>query len=369
MEELTASNFKCNILIMGKSGSGKSSFCNYLFNHPNLFNTGKGKPITTWRENFQSEKFQVNGIPVEIFDTVGIEVTNYERWNKELQSFLSKHSTNQKDLGQWLHSVFYVLNAAADRVEEVEKKVIKNLIKEHSLPLQIILTNCDNATSSQITHIKEVLHTINSNLIIHEVNSVTQRFRTGVKEAFGREDVLESFLSQSYKFIGEKIAIKMVLMIEELLDEVKYELLSTIDNMNLSVFNLNEFDSLFEEAETEFDNRLEKMFEKYTYFEEYITFMEAFNIEFEGQDKINKIDEWLCTVMENFKSDSMSQLEESIENLDNGTFFEKVGAMFILIKSVVTLKTTIKNIVNEIFESLVHDLLALKKEIRISESY
>ena len=65
-EQLVASNFKCNILIMGKSGSGKSSFCNYLFDAPELFATGKGKPITSWEENFQSEKSSLYFLPYRI---------------------------------------------------------------------------------------------------------------------------------------------------------------------------------------------------------------------------------------------------------------------------------------------------------------
>lgn len=365
MEELTASNFKCNILIMGKSGSGKSSFCNYLFNDPNLFNTGKGKPITTWDENFQSEKFEVNGVPVEIFDTVGIEVTNYERWNRELQDFLEKHSTNQKDLGKWLHSVFYVINAAADRVEEVEKNIIKNLTSEHSLPLQIILTNCDNATPSQISHTKKVLDTVDSNLKIHEVNSVTQRFRTGVKEAFGRENVLETFLNQSYEFIGEKIAAKSILMMEELLKEGRHELLAAIDSMNLSIFNLYEFDTMFDEAEKDLDKKFDEMLEKYTYFDEYLTFMESFNIDFEGIDKFALIDEWLEKGLNDFRSDLMYKLEKSLEDLEDGNFFEKVGAVFTLLKNVLTLKSTIKTVINEVFDNIELDFFKLKKQLLV----
>ena len=43
----------CNILIIGKTGTGKSSFANYLFN-VDKFTTGSGEPVTSWAENFQA---------------------------------------------------------------------------------------------------------------------------------------------------------------------------------------------------------------------------------------------------------------------------------------------------------------------------
>ena len=38
------SNTGINILILGKTGVGKSSFCNYIFDQE-LFRTGTGKPV------------------------------------------------------------------------------------------------------------------------------------------------------------------------------------------------------------------------------------------------------------------------------------------------------------------------------------
>ena len=38
-------NFRCNVLIMGKTGTGKSTLLNYICD-ANLAETGSGKPVT-----------------------------------------------------------------------------------------------------------------------------------------------------------------------------------------------------------------------------------------------------------------------------------------------------------------------------------
>ena len=57
------------ILLLGKTGVGKSSFVNYLFDKE-LAQTGVGLPITQETTMYKSE---VNGVDVEVYDTKGLE--------------------------------------------------------------------------------------------------------------------------------------------------------------------------------------------------------------------------------------------------------------------------------------------------------
>ena len=75
---------KCaRILVLGKTGSGKSSFINY-FTGQNLAETGTGKPITQ-----KMHKYVLNSddFKVEIYDSKGIEV---ETVSDDIKSYINK---------------------------------------------------------------------------------------------------------------------------------------------------------------------------------------------------------------------------------------------------------------------------------------
>ena len=51
-------NFRCNVLIMGKTGTGKSTLLNYICD-ANLAETGSGKPVTG--EGIYDIRMSING--------------------------------------------------------------------------------------------------------------------------------------------------------------------------------------------------------------------------------------------------------------------------------------------------------------------
>lgn len=79
--------YSCNVLIAGKSGVGKSSFCNYIFGEE-LFRTGEGMPVTDWENHFQSRVASHSGMNIKVYDTVGIEQDNLLEWKSRLYTFL-----------------------------------------------------------------------------------------------------------------------------------------------------------------------------------------------------------------------------------------------------------------------------------------
>ncbi|WP_270803703.1 MULTISPECIES: GTPase [unclassified Aeromonas] len=60
-----------NILIAGKTGVGKSTLINTVF-QGRLASTGQGKPITQ-----STKKITKEGVPISIYDTKGLEVKDY----------------------------------------------------------------------------------------------------------------------------------------------------------------------------------------------------------------------------------------------------------------------------------------------------
>ena len=182
-----------NIAVIGKTGIGKSSFCNYIFDS-DVFNSGSGKPVTNWDENFQHHTVEYDKYRLNIFDSVGLEATNLPEWRSKLHNFIYEHSFLKAKPKQWVHGVFYLISAASARLENIEAEIITDLVQRH-IPVQIILSKVDQAKDVEVQSLKEKLKEISSDLMIHEACSVAVKKRVGSTERFGREEILNSFLA------------------------------------------------------------------------------------------------------------------------------------------------------------------------------
>ncbi|MDF2858272.1 MAG: hypothetical protein K0Q87_4123 [Neobacillus sp.] len=355
------SQIKCNILLVGKSGAGKSSFCNYLFDRPGFFATGKGKPVTEWDKNFQSFGFEAEGMPIEVYDTVGLEVNNYSQWITCLNDFLDNHSMNQENPGEWIHGVFYVINACSDRVEDLEKQLIKEtFLTGAALPVQVILTNCDTATKDQIEAVTKELESLDSNIKIHQVNSVNQRFRNKTSEAYGCEAVLETFLSQSYQYIGKKMAINTIEDLVTYIQEQKMVIRRNIDNSDISVFKIHKLDEYNADTLLPSEESYEEFFE---YLEAYEEFMDSFDMKYQGENQLESIINSLDDILDDISSSVIDELERAMEKVETGNFFEKVSGLVTVAVSVLSLKKTIKNAFDDALDQVVRKLRHLKNQI------
>mgnify|MGYP002519665734 CR=1 FL=1 len=80
---------KLNVLIMGKTGVGKSTLINAIFGSK-VAKTGSGKPITQ-----QIQEHQIND-DFSIFDSKGLEVADYARIKGELEKFWRERHTRSQ---------------------------------------------------------------------------------------------------------------------------------------------------------------------------------------------------------------------------------------------------------------------------------
>lgn len=138
-EELqTLKKNKPNLMLVGVSGSGKSSLINRIFGE-NVAQVGAGKPITTQIKKYSSSKSLIN-----IFDTMGYEVKNEGETDNQFEREVYSEIENRqhKALSEHIHIIWYCIPITNHRIYDYD---IHNLHKLSSsaIPLFVAITKCD----------------------------------------------------------------------------------------------------------------------------------------------------------------------------------------------------------------------------------
>ncbi len=129
---------RLNIMVMGKTGAGKSTLINQVFSR-NLAVTGVGKPVTQAIRKYELEDF-----PLAIYDTPGLELGGenaIEELLKESKEVLSKGA--MRGIEESIHCIWYCVSTPSHRFEEAEIEFIKKFIDETNVfcvPVIIVLT-------------------------------------------------------------------------------------------------------------------------------------------------------------------------------------------------------------------------------------
>lgn len=209
-----------NIIVLGHTGAGKSSFINYLINQ-DLMKTGNGKPVT---QNFDSYlENKTFGIPIRIYDSKGYEVGDYKNIADDTIKFINDKCSND-DVYQWIHTVFYCINSKRARVDDSEIALIKRIQTETMRTPHIVLTNCDGSSQDEAMK-KYVEKTVGNGVQVYCVNSVTEKTRRGVNEQFGKTTIINGIFDilwfDMLRVMAKSIASDFTQNFEECMEEFK----------------------------------------------------------------------------------------------------------------------------------------------------
>lgn len=129
----------CNILVLGKTGAGKTSLLNYLYGFDLPVGAGLPKTGRGLHENVLVR----DGVSYHVYDTWGIEANALPEWRKEIMELVQKRNTSPY-ISHWFHAVYYCFSANTARIEEAEvEQVILPLLRS-GCKVIIVLTNAED---------------------------------------------------------------------------------------------------------------------------------------------------------------------------------------------------------------------------------
>jgi uncharacterized protein (DUF697 family)/GTP-binding protein EngB required for normal cell division len=131
LEEALRNRGQANVLIAGRTGVGKSTLINAVF-QGNLAETGQGRPVTRSTREYTKE-----GLPLSVWDTRGFELSAFKESIAELERLIAERSRD-RDPNKHIHAAWLCVHEDGRRVEDAEIELHSALSRQ--MPVLGVIT-------------------------------------------------------------------------------------------------------------------------------------------------------------------------------------------------------------------------------------
>jgi predicted GTPase len=179
-----------NILLIGKSGVGKSTLINSVFREK-IADTGIGKPVTKHLQQIKRDD-----VPITLYDTRGLELNPDVQ--KQVRDEIYNLISDKKGTKDAIHVAYYCIQGTSSRIEDLEIRMIKEISEK--IPVILVLTQ---AIGEQAQNFEQYIKEMNLPVVaVHSVLAqpyvISEDYTV---EAFGLKELIE----RTFHLIPERV--------------------------------------------------------------------------------------------------------------------------------------------------------------------
>lgn len=255
-----------NVLIIGKSGVGKSSLLNYLFGKE-IQETGCGRPVTKGplegEKGIYAFKYQYDeSFEVGIYDTWGLEPDKSEIWTKLIIDEVREHE--KQEICDWFNTILFCIDANR-LVEDFEIQMIERLLNEKN-NIVVVLTHCDCEEGNQQSCImrKRLLDktSISETNIVYACSVEKELLSGDTVKPFGRTKIFTAIIQNLWKSLRNKVPYQMEQRLVEAFKAFKTAICNYIDSEFLLIRTEKKYDEITNHIDAQFNSFFTQIYNK-----------------------------------------------------------------------------------------------------------